>query len=156
MTFAADPDRDDREDSSRELSELAAGLTGFCADAICDELNIALGPDGTYRPAYAEEARMLGYRDEDPQIILFRKPAGPYFAVELAAHVRRLPAPAASGQPRQGEGPARLCPARAGCAAPPPTPPMRRGRCTAAAGRGGRSSATATRAPDARSRARWP
>lgn len=73
---------------------LAEWLAGKIADASCVPV---MGDDLV--PLWLEEARVLGYADDDPVVLLRRKSDGVVFEVEIDPVVRRAP----SGAPVKAE-----------------------------------------------------
>lgn len=86
----------------------AGHLAGVIHDHLTELVNDGLHPirdranHTELRGAYSEEARALGYDDDDPELILVRESDGVFFEVELDATVRRLEPPAAATEASEG------------------------------------------------------
>ncbi len=79
-----------------ELSlDLAAYLSGKLSGTFGD---FSLGESGIFRMASLEEARELGYGDEDETILIRRESDGAFFEAEADAMVRPV-RPAERAQP---------------------------------------------------------
>jgi hypothetical protein len=78
--------------SETELARERGHIEGFLAEwltvKITDESMFWVGGDD-FAALYAEEARVLGYDDDDPVILLRRKSDGIIFEVEIWPAVRR-------------------------------------------------------------------
>jgi hypothetical protein len=77
----------DAGELSRESGRIGEFLTEWLAGKITDESRLWISDDFT--PLCIEEARVLGYADDDPVILLRRKSDGVIFEVEIEAAVRR-------------------------------------------------------------------